>query len=314
MKKLCACLLMALLLVPVWAGAESIVLPDPAFYFNQGFEGNIIEFDAYPKAEYDAYVSLLQDAYGMSIVKEEVSTSYELVYLEAPGIADTRTLVGCFTNSQGSGIEFDFGKNVVLNALDEYTPQTKSKIGEIAWDDGRMIADPGDFLGYEVSLIAIEDFTHQDPPHVNFKYEQIPTEDIVRYAEAVDASLYFELVETSNKYSAFAYHYRYTGSSPSVTPSNRNLTVKINNPEQDSSTFYIYEYPGFTINSEAVNPNPAPDDKRDCVFCDNGACKTCGGSGFVYQYAAGYKDVKKKVDCSSCINGRCSFCDGNGWR
>lgn len=216
-------------------------------------------------------------------------------------------------------------------ATDAPDVKTKSNPGTIAWDDGRMIADPGDFLGYEIAVTDILDMTNYKYGGYYFTryYEEIDMADILKYIDALDASPYFEICSTDDA-SVASYriiHFLYTGPDSDLAAlckdSHRNkrtcdLYIHIDYRNRERSTFRITSYPGFTVDSvdyvPEPTPGPIPPDRQDCIFCDNGSCKNCGGSGFVYQYAAGYKDEKRRVDCSSCLNGRCSFCDGNGWR
>ncbi|MBQ2700842.1 MAG: hypothetical protein IJF65_06760 [Clostridia bacterium] len=333
-KPFCAMILALLLLFSAAALAEEITLPDPAFYFNRGYtHPGIIVFDDYPQAEYEAYVSLLQEAYGMKIVKEEASTRYELVYLEAPGVKDSRTCVVCYTNSQDSGIEFDFGKSITLSALEVYDQQLSQPSGEIAWDDGRMIADPGDFLGYEIKVTEIQDQTNWNYGGNYFQreYEETDIYDIWQYIDALESSPYFEVCDTHEAKSASykQIFFEYVGSDPELSAiceeGRRNpkrtcdLYIQIHYRDKEQSTFRIVTFPAFTVNSTAnVNPAPNPDPNSDgkerCLFCDKGSCKKCGGKGFVYEYAAFEKDWREKKDCKSCIAGRCIHCDGDGWR
>lgn len=331
MKKLCAFLLMALLMVPVWAGADDLVLPDPGYYFGRSYDGYMIEFDEYPKAEFDAYVKLLTEQYGMQITEEGGMGSDEFVFMEKPGMENTDVFVSCFKSEYECGMEIIVDTGITLSALDSYKTRSIAEPGIIAWDDGRMIADPGDFLGYEIAVTDILDMTDYKYGGYYFTryYEEIDMADILKYIDALDASPYFKKSSTSDAKSASyrIVNFMYTGPDSDLAAlckdSHRNkrtcdLYIHIDYRNRERSTFRITSYPGFTVDSvdyvPEPTPGPIPDDRQDCIFCDNGSCDNCGGSGFVYQYAAGYKDTKKKVDCSSCLNGRCSFCDGNGWR
>lgn len=329
MKKLCAFLLMALLMVPVWAGADDLVLPDPGYYFGREYNGYVIWFEEYPIAEYEAYVDLLTGKYCMEITDAGEYTNGKECCLYSPGV---EALVCCFSESNGDfGLEIVIEGDVTLEPLDRYNQRPAPASREIAWDDGRMIADPGDFLGYEIAVTDILDMTDYKYGGYYFTryYEEIDMADILKYIDALDASPYFKKSSTSDAKSASyrIVNFMYTGPDSDLAAlckdSHRNkrtcdLYIHIDHRNRERSTFRITSYPGFTVDSvdyvPEPTPGPIPDDRQDCIFCDNGSCDNCGGSGFVYQYAAGYKDTKKKVDCSSCINGRCSFCDGNGWR
>ena len=311
---------------------DEIMLPHPGYYFGRTLSENIIEFEEYPQAEYAAYVSLLQGAYGMEIVEEEAAERYELVYLEAPGNENSRTLVACFTNSKGSGMEFSFGEGVTLSALDVYEQPADHAEGDIAWDDGRMIADPGDFLGYEIECIEYQDKTAASTKgYCFYKYEAIPTEDILAFADALNASPYFyrNSKGVQGKY-YWMFCYDYTGSDAElmeVCAEGRaeigdyhrkgDLSIYICSPYASESEFYLHEYPGFTVNTDTStikeNDYVPSDGEERCIFCNNGSCKTCGGSGQVYQWIPG-EDDQRRIDCTSCMNGRCTVCGGDGWK
>lgn len=318
-KPLLTILLAVILLFGPAALAEEVILPDPGYYFGRTFDGCSIEFDEYPMEECNAYATLLINEYGMEITDTYSGKNDEFIFMEMPGIADSAVYVSCHHNSEGYRMDFYFDNSITLSALDVYRLQADNTVSEIAWDDGLMIVAPGDFLGYEVSLIDIEDFTFQDPPHMNYQYDETPIEDIIRYAEAIDASPYFELVETSEEY-VLKYHYRYTGSNPSVTPSDRNLTISISYPEYDASTFYIFEYPGFTINSTANSDSNSNSDSVLCSFCNgDGKCNECGGDNWVWAdewvYVGGsptLETVNKICDGIYCTGGSCSKCGGDG--
>lgn len=318
MKKLYwAIIIVTVILFSAVALAEEVVLPDPGYYFGRTFDGSSIEFDEYPMEECNTYATLLINEYGMEITDTYSGRNDEFLFMEMPGIADSEVYVSCHQSSEGYRMDFYFDDSITLSALDVYGLQTDSTVSEIAWNDGLMIVAPGDFLGYEVSLIDIEDYTFQDPPHMNYQYEETLTEDIIRYAEAIDASPYFELVETSEEY-VLKYHYRYTGSNPSVTASDRNLTISISNPEYTVSSFYIFEYSGFTINCTANADFNS--DSALCSFCNgDGKCNECGGDHWVWAdewvYVNGIpslETVNKICDGIYCTGGSCSKCGGDG--
>ena len=316
MKKLYwLAIIVTVMLFSAVALAEEIVLPDPGYYFVRTFDGSSIAFDEYPLEECNAYATLLINEYGMEITDTYSGRDDEFIILEMPGIADTEVYVSCHQSSEGYRMDFYFDASISLSALEVYGRQTDGTASEIAWNDGLMIVAPGDFLGYEVALIDTEDYTFQDPPHMNYQYEGIATKDIIRYAEAIDASPYFELVEISEEY-VRKYHYRYTGSDPSITASDRNLTISISNPESTASSFYIFEYSGFTVNCTAN----AISDSSICSFCNgDGKCNKCGGDQWIWVdewvYVNGVptlETVNKLCDGAYCTGGSCSKCGGDG--
>ena len=339
MKKLLALLL--LLLLPACALADDIILPDPGYYFGREYNGSYIEFDEYPYAEYNAYVSLLVNQYGMQIMSAYSGKSDEFYFLQMPDTEYTRTFIWCYQYSDGCGIEAYFDNGISLEPLDVYgrQPDNKSSAStssQVAWDDGRMIADPGDFLGYEIECIEYQDKTSAiTMGYCFYKYEAIPVEDILCFADAINASPFFERngngIEGRN-YWLFCHNY--TGSDPDLKAAcaegrselrrrKSDLSIYIVDPYADKSMFYIYEYPSFTVNSKLNSEHEDHDQAGDsCSFCDgDGKCDECGGDNWVWAWEWVYVDGAPRQEqvnqiCKGiyCNGGSCSKCDGKGWR
>lgn len=342
MKKLCAFLLMALMMVPVWAGADDYFIPDPGHFFGETMvktssRNYTMYFDKDPRDMFNAYVSLLQTDYEMkklSITDTDHIFTYD-------GVHDSGVTISYISSKDGYRIDVTLHSLVSTGNREQYDPdwaaeeepteENSAAKGQVAWDNGRMIADPGDFLGYEIAVTDILDMTDYKYGGYYFTryYEEIDMADILKYIDALDASPYFKKSSTSDAKSASyrIVNFMYTGPDSDLAAlckdSHRNkrtcdLYIHIDYRNRERSTFRITSYPGFTVDSvdyvPEPTPGPIPDDRQDCIFCDNGSCKTCGGSGFVYQYAAGFKDTMRRVSCNSCLNGRCTFCDGQGWR
>ena len=330
MKKLFTALLavLTLTLVACTALAEEVALPDPGYYFNLEYDGAVIWFDEYPVAEYNAYVELLTGKYGMEITESAKYSNGQECYLSLQGV---EALVCCFFEDDGDcGLEILFDGDATLDLLDTYDQSTAPESGVIAWADGGMIADPGDFLGYEIQCIEYQNKTEAiTKGYYLYKYEEIPVEDILNFAEAVNASSFFERngngIEGSH-YWLFCYDY--TGSDPELKAAcaegrselrrrKSDLSIYIVDPYADKSMFCIYEYPGFTVNTDTAtipdNPYVPSEGEERCIFCNNGSCKTCGGSGQVYQWIPGEND-QRRFNCTSCMNGRCTVCGGDGWK
>ena len=341
MKKLCAFLLMALLMVPVWAGADDYFIPDPGHFFGETMvktsgRNYTMYFDEDPRDMFNAYVSLLQTDYEMkklSITDTDHIFTYD-------GVHDSGVTISYISGKDGYRIEVSLHSLVSTGKREQYDPdwaaeeepaeEKSATKGQIAWDDGRMIADPGDFLGYEIKVLEIAAGNNAGGGFMKYTYEAIPIDDILALADAINASPFFKRNSSgsgslNDKYFWLICH-DYTGPDKELAELCKNgraerygrssdLSIYIFDPDQSKSTFAIYEYPGFTINSEKVESQPAsvPEGRTDCIYCDQGSCKNCGGSGFVYQYAAGYKDTMRRVSCGRCMNGRCTFCDGKGW-
>lgn len=331
-KLLLTIILAAILLFSTAALAEEIILPDPGYYFGRSYDGCMIEFDEYPKAEFDAYTTLLINKYGLEITDAYSGKYDEFFFMKIPGVENSKVFVSCFQDSEGVfGMEFDFGQNITLRALDVYNARSSSEPGVIAWDDGRMIADPGDFLGYEIKVTDILDMTFYRYGGNYFErfYDEIAMEDILKYIDALDASPYFELCSTGDAKSKYASYrvinFLYTGPDEELAElceaSHKNkrtcdLYVLIEYRDRERSTFRIVSYPGFIVNSAdyVSEPTPNPDDPDDlfetCGTCfGDGKCNICDGRGKqrFYNATQGWYEV----DCS-CNSGRCRSCNGSG--
>ena len=333
MKKLLVMLFVITTIFSITALAAGVILPDPGHYFGRSYDGYMIEFDKYPKEEFDAYVKLLTEQYGMQITEEGGMGADEYVFMEKPGTQDTEVFVSCFESEYECGMEIIVDDGITLSELDSYKTRSSSEPGIIAWDDGRMIADPGDFLGYKIQVTEIQDQRNWNYGGNYFQreYEETDTHDIRKYIDALESSPYFEICDTHEAKSASykQIFFEYVGSDPELIAiceeGRRNpkrtcdLYIQIHYRDRERSTFRIVTFPGFTVNSEAtVNPDPDPDpnsgEEQPCMFCNKGKCKKCGGEGFVYQYSSYEKDWREKKDCSSCISGSCTFCGGDGKR
>ncbi len=209
---------------------------------------------------------------------------------------------------------------------------TAGKTGEIAWDDGRTIADPGDFLGYEIELLETSPGTNDFGGFTKYVYEAIPMADIVKLVDAIASSPYFTYSGGSGGVGDQAFwlaRHNYIGPDAELAAlcqTGRNeqygrksdLSIYVFNPNQSESRFALYQYPGFTINTDTSNikknNDVSSDGKERCIYCDYGRCKTCGGSGQVYQWVPG-ESYQRRVTCTGgCMNGSCTVCDGDGWR
>lgn len=320
MKKLfCALTLALAILISTTALAEGAILPDPGYYFGRSYDGYMIEFDEYPKEEFDAYVKLLTEQYGMQITEEGSMGSDEYVFVEKPGVQNTEVFVSCFESKYECGMEIIVDDGVTLSALDSYKTRRGSEPGVIAWDDGRMIADPGDFLGYEIRVIETDDQTdwNYGGNYYRYIYEETVVGDIWNFIDALNESPYFTLGETYVGRSYTQVSYLYSGPDDVLLENcengrndsrrrNWDLVVQISSPENTESTFTIWQYPGFTVNSQGnVPPRPEPDSET-CSFCNgDGKCNSCDGKGYQQFYNATQGWYQE--DCS-CSFGKCPYC------
>ena len=347
MKKLCAFLLMALLMVPVWAGADDYFIPDPGHFFGETMvktsgRNYTMYFDEDPRDMFNAYVSLLQTDYEMkklSITDTDHIFTYD-------GVHDSGVTISYISGKDGYRIEVSLHSLVSTGKREQYDPdwaaeeepaqQKSAAKGQVAWDDGRMIADPGDFLGYEIQCIEYLDKTKAiTMGYYSYKYEAIPVEDILRFADAINASSFFDRngdgIEGRN-YWLFCHDY--TGSDPNLNAAcaegrselrrrKSDLSIYIVDPYADKSMFYIYEYPGFTVNSKLNSEREDHDQAGDsCSFCGgDGKCDECGGDNWVWAWEWVYVDGAPRQEqvnqlCKGvyCNGGSCSKCGGDGVR
>lgn len=129
MKKIFAILFMLTMLFSASALAEEVILPDPGYYFGRSYDGYMIEFDEYPKAEFDAYTTLLINKYGLEITDAHSGKYDEFFFMKIPGVENSKVFVSCFQDSEGVfGMEFDFGKSITLSALEVYTASAECAI------------------------------------------------------------------------------------------------------------------------------------------------------------------------------------------
>lgn len=211
------------------------------------------------------------------------------------------------------------------NSKQEVAEQrTPSNVGEIAWDDGRMIADPGDFLGYEIEVTETSKGTNAGGGFIKYKYESIPTTDIQALVDAISESPYFEANGGIQCEYYWLLCFNYIGPDEDLTAlcasmreenngRDSDFSIYIFDPYSSESKFSFYQYPGFTINSEPAQPNPDPDPDdlfETCGTCfGDGKCNICDGRGKqrFYNATQGWYEV----DCS-CNSGRCRSCNGSG--
>ena len=337
MKKLCAFLLMALLMVPVWAGADDIILPDPGYYFGREYNGSYIEFDEYPYAEYNAYVSLLVNQYGMQIMSAYSGESDEFYFLQMPGTEYTRTFIWCYQYSDGCGIEAYFDNGISLEPLDVYgqrpdaeepAEEKSAAKGQIAWDDGLSVMSPEQYLGIKPC-----DHIYQQDNYYGYRYinrgfkkygdksknceEWYAMED---YLNALIESGYYEVIEhtiSSTKDKEY-WCLGYTGSKAiHLFGADRKST-------QSAAIVIISAYGDFYVRYSVDILTDDLDETQKRLGTDifvksnnNGpsilpTCDACNGSGdCTYCWGRGTDGITGR-DCAVCDRGNCSYCHGSG--
>ena len=327
MKKFLAMLFVMTTLLSAAALADEVLLPDPGAFFGFDADGDYSDgvrpAGDFPREVYDSYIDLLVDGYGLEITDYDDDGKNVFCWLCKPGVDEFRYLV-MWAGGEMMHFYHEGGDVCMVQPDAGGTVQT-----DLFWDDGRMIADPGDFLGYEIELLQIAEGDNDYGGFMRYVYEAIPMDDIVTLVEAFRSSPYFKYSGGSggvgDPFFWLARH-DYVGPDVELTAiceSGRteqygrksDLSIYVYDPSHSESRFAIHLYPGFSIDSEAPAPSapePGNEGKERCVFCNNGSCKTCGGSGYVYQWMPG-EDEQRRVNCTSCINGRCTFCDGDGW-
>lgn len=210
--------------------------------------------------------------------------------------------------------------------------RTPSNVGVIAWDDGRMIADPGDFLGYEIKCTEKADDTGDfTKGYYKYRYEAIPVDDILAFADAINASPYFKSSGNMNNDVYWLLYFKYTGSDTELMElcmeerarigdyfRRSDLSIYIYSPNASKSEFAIYEYPGFTVNSQIKEEIY---DGDGCSYCHgDGKCNECGGSSWVWVTDWEFNSdglpvlVTNNEFCSAiyCNGGICTECGGSG--
>ena len=338
MKKLCRMLLCVLMVL--WnasALAEDFILPDPGYYFGRVFDGYMIEFEEYPEDEFEAYTTLLMEKYGMEITDSHESDVEKYYFMKNPDVSESKVFVSCIKETDGVYMmEFIFDKSITLSVMEVYDQQEGNTTAEITWDNGRMIADPGDFLGYEIECIEYLDKTDSiTMGYFSYKYEAIATEDILVFAEAINASPCFERNNEGIKGKNYwLVCYDYTGDDAGLMEKceegraelrrrKSDFSIYICDPYASKSEFYIYEYHGFTVNSSMNTEREDNDQVGDrCSFCDgDGRCNGCGGGSGVWGWEWVYVDgsprqeqVNKSCEGIYCNGGACSKGGGVGGR
>lgn len=321
-KLLLTIILAAALLFSASALAEEIILPHPGYYFGRSYDGYMIEFDEYPKAEYDAYVKLLTEQYGMQITEEGGMGADEFVFMEKTDVQNTEVFISCFESEYECGMEVVVDDGITLSALDVYNARSSSEPGVIAWNDGRMIADPGDFLGYETEVLETAEGDNAGGGFIQYKYASIPMSDIMAIVDAISKSPYFEANGGIQGKYYWLLCFNYIGPDEDLTAlcasvrkenngRDSDFSIYIFDPYSSESEFSFYQYPGFTINSEPAQPNPALGSDDNSIW---ETCDVCHGSGdCTYCHGRGYHWNDRNQDCSVCDgSGDCDSCDGKG--
>lgn len=352
MKKLCLFIVCALLLMcGASAWADEVVLPHPGYYFGRNFNGFAIYFDEYPKAEYDAYVSLLMEQYDMKIIDEQILPSSEFVFLAKPGVKDYQVFVTCYKKyylgEYEYGLEYSFSKDVTLSAMETYSPAAEEE--GIATNDGLTVLSPEQYLGIE----PCDNLSTNDNEYAyvytnrGYKYHSSGTSNPVdwyrmeEYVNALVDSGYYEILEhssdTDDAYWTLRYigpaevsntFYLYYGRSDQAAIAVRNfigdikvwyskdiLTADIDETQQRLGR-QVITTPADTSSSASHSVSSG----SICTECrGDGKCNECGGDMWVWKWETEYvngspvtKQVNKMCQAVYCTGGKCSKCGGDG--
>ena len=332
MKKLFAILFMLTMLFSASALAEEVILPDPGHYFGRSYDGFWIEFDEYPKEEFDAYTTLLIEVYGMEISDEHVGKYGEEYFLTIPGVARNEAFVACCHFNDGTyGIQFDFSKNITLSALEVYTPDAKVNEAHIVSNDGLSVMSPEQYLGIEPCDQIYQQDNYYVYKYIDRGFEKYGKEDknledwyaMADYLNALIDSGYYKIIEhtisSTNRVEYWCLGY--TGAKTiKVFGANKNSTqeaailiqshygdicvrysVDILTDDLDETQMRLGE------NLRLDDPAPSPDDPysilETCDVCNGDRkCRYCWGKG---------TDITGG-DCAVCNGGNCSACGGSG--
>lgn len=352
MKKMCmivVCVLLLMCSVPAWA--DEVILPHPGYFFGREFNGFIIYFDEYPKDEYDVYVSLLTEQYGMEITDEQNLSFGEYVYLKKPDTDDDQVIVMCCkTYNQEEdryeyGIRFNFSEDVTLSAMETYSPAKQGNT--ITTNDGLTVLSPEQYLG-----IAPCDEIRADDDRYGYVYTDrgytyhgsgtanpVDWYRMEEYVNALVASGYYEIMEQSSDTDDAYWSLRYIGPakvkrtfdlyygmSDQAAITLRNfignikvyysrdiLTADIDETQQRLGTYYV-------DTSKNTSSGNLSGDR--CTVCGgDGKCDECGGSvwynDFDFVYVNGAPElqyVRKMCADANCDFGSCYACGGDGLR
>lgn len=341
MKKLCLFIVCALLLMcGASALADEVVLPHPGYYFGRNFNGFAVYFDEYPKAEYDAYVSLLIEQYGMEIMDEQILPSGEFVFLAKPGAKDYQVFVTCYKKyylgEYEYGLEYDFSEDVILSAMETYSPVAEEK--GIATNAGLTVLSPEQYLGIDPCDEIYRNDNSYTYKYSNrgYKYHGSGTSNPVdwykmeEYVNALVESGYYEILEHSDDTDDAYWTLRYIG--PAKVKNTFYLyygmsdqaAIAVRNFIGDIKVFYSKDILTADIDEtqerlgkyvvgtqQSTSSGNSIFDKRCSTCGGDGRCNSCGGSGQVWKWAG---DMYAYVRCTAfgCSGGSCSRCGGDG--
>ncbi len=327
------------------AWADEVVLPHPGYYFGRSFNGFAVYFDEYPKAEYDAYVSLLIEQYGMKIIDEQILPSSEFVFLAKPGAKDYQVFVTCYKKyylgEYEYGLEYSFSKDVTLSAMETYSPTVQEK--GIATNNGLTILSPEQYLGIEPCDNIYREDNHYTYAYTDrgYKYHGSGTANPVdwykmeEYVNALVNSGYYEILEHSSDRDDAYWTLRYIGPAKvkntfdlyygmsdqaAITLRNFIGNIKVRY-SIDILTADIVETQQRLGEYVVVTPqSSAGVSGGRCPYCGgDGKCDECGGDVWYYDFDFVYVNgapelqyVRKICTDANCNYGKCYMCGGDG--
>lgn len=339
MKKLCAFLLMALLMVPVWAGADDYFIPDPGHFFGETMvktsgRNYTMYFDEDPRDMFNAYVSLLQTDYEMkklSITDTDHIFTYD-------GVHDSGVTISYISGKDGYRIEVSLHSLVSTGKREQYDPdwaaeeepaqQKSAAKGQIAWDDGLSVMSPEQYLGIKPcdQIYQQDNWYCYTYTNRGYKWYRHGTSNPVdwykmkEYVDALVASGYYEILQYDMPYSDQEYwclDYIGPGKVTKTFGVNRNTTQRAAIIVQSNlGDIRVY----FSLDITAHDLDETQKRLGTDIFVksnNNGpsilpTCDACNGSGdCTYCWGSGTDGITGR-DCAVCDRGNCSYCHGSG--
>ena len=335
--------------------AGKLILPSPSAYFNAPDEGEYEDLFAYffledPTDAVHGYMDLLQEKYGMTIIKEP-DEQYIAWTLQQGEDEDTRVWIDFGHNEDLElwGIMLSYADRIALepgeswgNGLEAllespYEDQTEEPAPE---PEPEPMPEPEPQPTQQPTQQPVSKPSNSDPSvlpdflahDASGKFEQVKAAwaDMAVFA-ADDSSLSYvaenyvqvlkdmgyTVVDTEEKQKETFNVYRWYMANSAVNAEtiegNAQIYVKIMYYKNKQHSEITVAYgDGITYGGDMMTGSGGSNDFWDtCSACGgDGKCNICNGSDTVSRFQAGIGWVSQ--DCTSCSGGRCSFCYGTG--
>ncbi len=336
MKKLCAFLLMALMIVPVWAGADDYFVPDPGHFFGETMvktrdHNYTMYFDEDPLDMFNAYVSLLQTDYDLN----KLSISDYSHILTHDGVPDSGVTIEYISNRDGYHIDICIHSLVTTGKREQYDPEWSVK--QIAENDGLVLLSPMSFFDEKYTFFNA---TNSDDYYYHWNWvtysfqvvgdatkEEVKT-DAKSYCQALVDSGYFEHMEDAENNLIYIGDREVASATSNGKVQNWQVNVNVSGGYSDIPySIQVNLAEGFTFSDVTVSFEPEEEDDDQsgdsCSFCDgDGKCNECGGTSWVWVTEFVFNDDgfpvletdMKFCGAIYCNGGYCSKCGGDGVR